>query len=316
MAAPAEDALVLLPAIRNFLSENEAPKTAKALRKAVDEAFPELFPWDLPGLPALADMAKAENAAACTSSATLKAHCAKYFADLAACSTTAAAAGLACADALKKIQKSLKKEGGVPSDAKSGLKQFYAAFATQAAGGDKKSKKDKKSSKKRDRDEDAAPGEKKSKKAKKDKKSKKAVPEETAEEKKAREEAAAKEAKEYEEKVLNWKPKDSNDDLSKRKKKTVEERKAEKIDPIEAREQNRRQDWGSWAKTLEGKDERLQNGFLRTGDSWGDGAFADLSVVKGKKFVKEMQKKKRASWRGGGALDQGVNSFKFDSDSD
>eukprot|EP00392_Amoebophrya_sp_AT5.2_P008216 g8235.t1 len=41
------------------------------------------------------------------------------------------------------------------------------------------------------------------------------------------------------------------------------------------------------------------------GDSWGDKAFAAMSVVKGKAFVKEMQKKKKASWRGGGAIDMG-----------
>ena len=38
--------------------------------------------------------------------------------------------------------------------------------------------------------------------------------------------------------------------------------------------------------------------------------------VKGKDFRKEMAKKKKASWRGGGAIDQGVNSIKFDSDSE
>jgi len=37
--------------------------------------------------------------------------------------------------------------------------------------------------------------------------------------------------------------------------------------------------------------------------------------VKGKGFRKEMAKKKRASWRGGGSIDQGVNSLTF-SDSD
>ena len=83
----------------------------------------------------------------------------------------------------------------------------------------------------------------------------------------------------------------------------------------QCREENRRQDWNQWAKTLSGKDERLQDGFKRAGDSWGDKAFADLSVVKGKSFVKEMQKKKRSSWRGGGAIDMAVNSVFF-SDSD
>jgi outer membrane biosynthesis protein TonB len=52
------------------------------------------------------------------------------------------------------------------------------------------------------------------------------------------------------------------------------------------------------------------------GDSWGDKAAEDLLKVKGKDFRKEMAKKKKASWRGGGAIDQGVNSIKFDSDSE
>jgi len=52
------------------------------------------------------------------------------------------------------------------------------------------------------------------------------------------------------------------------------------------------------------------------GDSWGDKAAEDMLKVKGKGFRKEMAKKKRASWRGAGAIDQGVNSVKFDDSSD
>eukprot|EP00747_Dinoflagellata_sp_TGD_P187200 gnl/TRDRNA2_/TRDRNA2_44735_c0_seq2.p1 gnl/TRDRNA2_/TRDRNA2_44735_c0~~gnl/TRDRNA2_/TRDRNA2_44735_c0_seq2.p1 ORF type:complete len:245 (-),score=94.81 gnl/TRDRNA2_/TRDRNA2_44735_c0_seq2:165-899(-) len=52
------------------------------------------------------------------------------------------------------------------------------------------------------------------------------------------------------------------------------------------------------------------------GDSWGDKAAEDMLKVKGKGFRKEMAKKKRASWRGGGEIDQGVNSIKLGSDSD
>jgi len=48
------------------------------------------------------------------------------------------------------------------------------------------------------------------------------------------------------------------------------------------------------------------------GDTWGDAASADLLKVKGKGFRKEMAKKKRSSWKGGGSIDQGVNSIKFD----
>mmetsp|Transcript_72687 Transcript_72687/g.175774 ORF Transcript_72687/g.175774 Transcript_72687/m.175774 type:complete len:254 (-) Transcript_72687:100-861(-) len=52
------------------------------------------------------------------------------------------------------------------------------------------------------------------------------------------------------------------------------------------------------------------------GDAWGDSAAEDLLKVKGKGFRKEMAKKKRASWRGGGEIDQGVNSVKFQDSSD
>lgn len=52
------------------------------------------------------------------------------------------------------------------------------------------------------------------------------------------------------------------------------------------------------------------------GDTWADKASTDLLAVKGKGFRKEMAKKKRASWRGGGSLDMGVNSIKFSDSSD
>merc|ERR1712113_1055069 len=52
------------------------------------------------------------------------------------------------------------------------------------------------------------------------------------------------------------------------------------------------------------------------GDTWADKASEDLLKVKGKGFRKEMAKKKRASWRGGGGIDQGVNSIPFSDSSD
>lgn len=76
-----------------------------------------------------------------------------------------------------------------------------------------------------------------------------------------------------------------------------------------------------WSATI--KDSRLKDNTHEAkvkfgggeGDSWGDKASEDLLKVKGKGFRKEMAKKKRASWRGGGEIDQGVNSIKFE-DSD
>jgi len=52
------------------------------------------------------------------------------------------------------------------------------------------------------------------------------------------------------------------------------------------------------------------------GDLWVDKAAGDLGKVKGKGFRKEMMKKKRASWKGAGEIDQGVNSLKFDDSDD
>lgn len=83
-----------------------------------------------------------------------------------------------------------------------------------------------------------------------------------------------------------------------------------------------REDWSKWSRSL--SDERLKDNTHKAkmafgdgaGDSWGDKAAEDLLKVKGKGFRKEMAKKKRASWRGGGELDMGVNSIKFEDSDD
>eukprot|EP00927_Polykrikos_kofoidii_P034412 TRINITY_DN2920_c0_g2_i1.p1 TRINITY_DN2920_c0_g2~~TRINITY_DN2920_c0_g2_i1.p1 ORF type:complete len:279 (-),score=74.98 TRINITY_DN2920_c0_g2_i1:82-846(-) len=71
-----------------------------------------------------------------------------------------------------------------------------------------------------------------------------------------------------------------------------------------------------WISTV--KDHRLLDNTHKSlgGDTWGDKASEDLLKVKGKGFRKEMAKKKRASWRGGGEIDQRVLSVKFDDSSD
>jgi hypothetical protein len=71
-----------------------------------------------------------------------------------------------------------------------------------------------------------------------------------------------------------------------------------------------------WLATVKKKELMITAHKEKGGDSWGDKAAEDLLKVKGKDFRKEMAKKKRASWRGGGAIDMSVNSIKFDSDSD
>mmetsp|Transcript_62263 Transcript_62263/g.157314 ORF Transcript_62263/g.157314 Transcript_62263/m.157314 type:complete len:317 (+) Transcript_62263:60-1010(+) len=84
----------------------------------------------------------------------------------------------------------------------------------------------------------------------------------------------------------------------------------------------KRIDDDKWKATI--KDSRLMDNTHKAkdrfgesaGDSWGDKAAEDLLKVKGKGFRKEMAKKKRASWRGGGEIDQGVNSIKLDDSSD
>lgn len=82
-----------------------------------------------------------------------------------------------------------------------------------------------------------------------------------------------------------------------------------------------RVDHEKWTKAI--SDDRLKDNTHKAknkfgdsaGDSWGDKASEDMLKVKGKGFRKEMAKKKRASWKGTGELDQGVNSIPF-SDSD
>eukprot|EP00928_Gymnodinium_smaydae_P065726 TRINITY_DN48821_c0_g1_i1.p1 TRINITY_DN48821_c0_g1~~TRINITY_DN48821_c0_g1_i1.p1 ORF type:complete len:311 (-),score=94.72 TRINITY_DN48821_c0_g1_i1:199-1068(-) len=84
----------------------------------------------------------------------------------------------------------------------------------------------------------------------------------------------------------------------------------------------KRVDEEKWNATI--KDSRMMDNTHKAkqkfggsvGDTWGDKAADDLLKVKGKGFRKEMAKKKRASWRGGGAIDQGVNSIKFDDSDD
>lgn len=83
-----------------------------------------------------------------------------------------------------------------------------------------------------------------------------------------------------------------------------------------------RVDDAKWRATI--KDSRLLDNTHNAkhkfggsaGDSWGDAAAGDMLKVKGKGFRKEMAKKKRASWRGCGELDQGVNSIKFEDSDD
>uniref|UniRef100_A0A0G4HJI1 Srp40 C-terminal domain-containing protein n=1 Tax=Chromera velia CCMP2878 TaxID=1169474 RepID=A0A0G4HJI1_9ALVE len=75
----------------------------------------------------------------------------------------------------------------------------------------------------------------------------------------------------------------------------------------------KRVDDSAWIGKI--KDGRLKDNSHvgKGGDSWGTKASEDLGKVRGKDFRKEMAKKKRASWKGAGNIDLGVNSVMFDS---
>eukprot|EP00929_Paragymnodinium_shiwhaense_P036839 TRINITY_DN19702_c0_g1_i1.p1 TRINITY_DN19702_c0_g1~~TRINITY_DN19702_c0_g1_i1.p1 ORF type:complete len:254 (-),score=115.49 TRINITY_DN19702_c0_g1_i1:274-1035(-) len=82
-------------------------------------------------------------------------------------------------------------------------------------------------------------------------------------------------------------------------------------------------DHDKWVGVATAKDKRLldntheaKDKYGVKGDSWGDQASEDLLKVKGKGFRKEMAKKKRASWRGGGEISQVTNSIPLDDSSE
>jgi len=106
-------------------------------------------------------------------------------------------------------------------------------------------------------------------------------------------------------------------ELSKKEKKQKEQQEKSSGIPFS------RVDHSKWMATI--KDDRLIDnthlakqkfGGSGGGDSWGDSAAADMLKVKGKGFRKEMAKKKRSSWRGGGEIDQGCNSIRLADSSD
>lgn len=73
----------------------------------------------------------------------------------------------------------------------------------------------------------------------------------------------------------------------------------------------KRIDEDKWKSKVVGtKFEKISH-FDKGGDSWGNEAANILGQVKGKGFVKAMQKLKRASWKGAGQIDCGVNSVQF-----
>lgn len=107
-------------------------------------------------------------------------------------------------------------------------------------------------------------------------------------------------------------------EIAKKKKKKEKHNKEQKASGVPFK----RVDEDKWRQTIQ--DSRLVDNRHQAkqkfggsvGDTWGGNAAGDLLKVKGKGFRKEMAKKKRASWRGGGEIDQGVNSIKFADSSD
>lgn len=73
----------------------------------------------------------------------------------------------------------------------------------------------------------------------------------------------------------------------------------------------KRIDEEKWKSKVSGTKYAKISHFEKGGDSWGDQAAEVLGKVKGKGFVKAMQKLKRASWKGQGTIDTGINSVQF-----
>lgn len=73
----------------------------------------------------------------------------------------------------------------------------------------------------------------------------------------------------------------------------------------------KRIDEAKYKNKVEGTKFAKISHYDKGGDAWGNDAADTLSKVKGKGFVKAMQKLKRASWKGQGSLDTGVNSVQF-----
>lgn len=55
----------------------------------------------------------------------------------------------------------------------------------------------------------------------------------------------------------------------------------------------------------------MKDNSFKSHDTYGQKAFQDLVVTRGKGFTKEKNKKKKGSYRGG-SINMAVNSFKFD----
>lgn len=73
----------------------------------------------------------------------------------------------------------------------------------------------------------------------------------------------------------------------------------------------KRIDEDKWKGKVAGTKFAKISHYDKGGDSWGNQAADVLSKVKGKGFVKAMQKLKRASWKGQGNIDTGINSVQF-----
>ena len=73
----------------------------------------------------------------------------------------------------------------------------------------------------------------------------------------------------------------------------------------------KRIDESKYQQAVEGTKFADNSHYSKGGDAWGDDAADRLGKVKGRGFKKEMAKLKRASWKGCGSIDTGVNSVQF-----
>lgn len=73
----------------------------------------------------------------------------------------------------------------------------------------------------------------------------------------------------------------------------------------------KRFDESKYIQSVQGTKFADNSHYSKGGDSWGDEAATRLGKVKGRGFKKEMSKLKRASWKGAGSIDTGINSVQF-----
>ena len=98
----------------------------------------------------------------------------------------------------------------------------------------------------------------------------------------------------------------------KKVKTVVEEEESNEWDvPVTTPKYWQRIDETKYIQAVQGTKFADNSHYVKGGDAWGNDAADRLGKVKGRGFKKEMSKLKRASWKGCGSIDTGVNSVQF-----